>query len=62
MTVVFLFPGQGSQAVGMGRAFAEVSAAAKAVFVEANDTLGFELAPPAYHTVELAVADAFGQD
>ena len=43
MTVAFQFPGQGSQAVGMGRAFYESSAAAKAVFAEANDALGFDL-------------------
>jgi len=41
--VVFQFPGQGSQAVGMGRAFYETSAAAKAIFEEANDALGFDL-------------------
>ena len=44
MTIVFQFPGQGSQTVGMGRAFSEASPAAKAVFVEANDALGFDLA------------------
>ena len=44
MTVVFQFPGQGSQAVGMGRAFYETSPAAKAVFEEANEALGFDLA------------------
>src|SRR5216684_1873651 len=44
MTVAFQFPGQGSQAVGMARGFYETSAAAKAVFVEANDALGFDLA------------------
>jgi [acyl-carrier-protein] S-malonyltransferase len=38
-----MFPGQGSQAVGMGRAFAETSGAAKRVFDEANDALGFDL-------------------
>src|SRR5687768_14080233 len=42
--IVFQFPGQGSQAVGMGRAFSETSPAAKAVFEEANDALGFDLA------------------
>jgi [acyl-carrier-protein] S-malonyltransferase len=41
--IAFVFPGQGSQSVGMGRAFAETSGAAKRVFDEANDALGFDL-------------------
>lgn len=36
----FVFPGQGSQAVGMGRAVAESSPAAAAVFAAADDALG----------------------
>ncbi len=36
----FIFPGQGSQAVGMGQALAEASPAAREVFQEVDDALG----------------------
>ena len=36
----YVFPGQGSQSVGMGRALAETSPAAAAVFAAADDALG----------------------
>jgi [acyl-carrier-protein] S-malonyltransferase len=43
MSLAFVFPGQGSQAVGMGRALAEGCPEARAVFEEADRTLGFAL-------------------
>ena len=39
MAVAFVFPGQGSQAVGMGKAMAESSAKARAVFEEVDSAL-----------------------
>jgi [acyl-carrier-protein] S-malonyltransferase len=39
----FVFPGQGSQAVGMGRALAESSATARETFEEIDDALDFRL-------------------
>ena len=41
--IAFLFPGQGSQTVGMGGALAASHAAAKQVFEEINDALGENL-------------------
>ncbi|BCA58171.1 ACP S-malonyltransferase [Sphingomonas sp. HMP6] len=39
----FIFPGQGSQSVGMGQALAAASPAARAVFQEVDDALGQNL-------------------
>ena len=41
--VAWLFPGQGSQAVGMGVELAQAEPAAKAVLHEADEALGFAL-------------------
>jgi [acyl-carrier-protein] S-malonyltransferase len=43
MTAAFIFPGQGSQAVGMGKALAEAFPVARAVFDEVDQALGEKL-------------------
>jgi hypothetical protein len=43
MKIAFLFPGQGSQAVGMGRSLGEAFPAAKVVFDAADQALGSSL-------------------
>jgi [acyl-carrier-protein] S-malonyltransferase len=43
MTRAFVFPGQGSQAVGMGQRLAEASATAREVFEEVDEALGQRL-------------------
>src|ERR1022692_4661532 len=41
--IAFLFPGQGSQAVGMGKELAALYPVAKETFDEADDALGYKL-------------------
>lgn len=43
MTTIAVFPGQGAQSVGMGRAFFDAEPAARAVFEEVDDALGEKL-------------------
>jgi [acyl-carrier-protein] S-malonyltransferase len=43
MSIAFTFPGQGSQAIGMGKALAENFAEARAVFDEVDEALGEKL-------------------
>ena len=56
MSIAFLFPGQGSQAVGMGKGFYETSPGAKAIFEEANAALGFDLRRLAFEGPEAELA------
>ena len=41
--IAFLFPGQGSQSVGMGKEFFENFSLARRVFEEADDALRFSI-------------------
>ncbi|UWQ55401.1 ACP S-malonyltransferase [Leisingera caerulea] len=43
MTIAFVFPGQGAQTIGMGKALADAYPAAKAVFDEVDEALGESL-------------------
>src|SRR5438094_248998 len=47
--VVFLFPGQGAQKVGMGKALHDGLPAAKRLFDEAAEVLGYPLADVCFH-------------
>jgi len=49
MTVAFVFPGQGSQAVGMGAELAKASAAARALFAEVDAALDQKLSHIMFH-------------
>ena len=50
--IAFVFPGQGSQYAGMGKDMADNFPAARQVFEEANDALGFDLATLCYNGPE----------
>lgn len=43
MTIAFVFPGQGAQTIGMGKALADAYPAAQAVFDEVDEALGEKL-------------------
>jgi [acyl-carrier-protein] S-malonyltransferase len=50
--IAFLFPGQGSQHAGMGKALADNFTVARQLFEEANDALNFDLASLCYNGPE----------
>jgi [acyl-carrier-protein] S-malonyltransferase len=41
--IAFLFPGQGSQAAGMGKALADAHSSARSIFEQADEALGFAI-------------------
>lgn len=47
--VAWIFPGQGAQTVGMGREFYEQEPEARAIFDEASQMLGYDLADLCFH-------------
>lgn len=55
--LAYIFPGQGSQAVGMGKDLYDSFAVSREVFEEANDTLGFSLSEMCFNgtTEDLAL-------
>ncbi len=55
--IAFVFPGQGSQAVGMGAELAAASEAARRIFAAADDALGFGLSALAFDGSEDALRE-----
>ena len=56
-TIALLFPGQGSQMVGMAQALAERYASAAATMAEADEVLGFPLSQLCFHGPEATLTD-----
>jgi [acyl-carrier-protein] S-malonyltransferase len=56
-SVALVFPGQGSQYVGMGRDLCDQYAAAQAIFEQANAVLGFSLSELCFHGPEEELND-----
>ena len=61
MSTAFLFPGQGSQFVGMGRELVDREPVARALFDEADSRLGFPLSRICFEGPEEALTDTVVQ-
>lgn len=61
MLTAYLFPGQGSQSVGMGRAWYETEPSARAIFDQADELLGFSLSTLCFEGPEDALTDTVNQ-
>lgn len=60
--IAFLFPGQGAQTVGMGKALFDSSDAAKSLYARANDVLGYDLTKICFEgPAEVLDSTAFSQ-
>ena len=55
--LIFLFPGQGSQHVGMAKELAEAYPSARAVFSEADDVLGAAISRMCFEGPEALLTD-----
>lgn len=56
-TIAFLFPGQGSQSVGMGQELAQAYPVAQQLFTQADEILGFQLSRLAWGGPETELND-----
>lgn len=61
MSIAYLFPGQGSQVVGMGADFYQQVSVSKAVFDQADELLGFSIAQLCFEGPEDLLTDTINQ-